>query len=242
MGQLSLLTEGGARSSLRSTRARHGPTIPAYRGRCKELPQVYQSMAWANYAYLPKVVQGAPSGPPEHGMGQLSLLTEGGARSSLRSTRAWHGPTMPTYRRWCKELPQVHQSTAWANYPCLPRAVQGAPSGPPEHGMGQLSLLTEGGARSSLRSTRARHRPTIPAYRGWCKELPQVHQSTAWANYPCLLRVVQGAPSGPPEHGMGQLSLLTEGGARSSLRSTLARQRPIIPAYRRRCKELPKVH
>jgi hypothetical protein len=153
-------------------------------------------------------------------MGQISLLTEGGARSSHRFTRARHGPIIPAYQRQCKELPQVHQSTAWANYPCLPKAVQGAPSGPPEHGMGQLSLLTEGGARSSLRSTRARHGPTIPAYRGRGKELPPV----------------------PPEHGMGQLSLLTEGGARSSLRSTRARYGATIPAYRGRCKELLQVH
>ncbi len=169
MGQPSLLTEGGARSSLRSTRARHRRIIPAYRGRCKELPQVHQSTAWANYPCLPRAGQGAPSGPLEHGMGQLSLLTEGGARSSFRSIRTRHGPTIPAYRRRCKELPQVHQSTAWANYPCLPKAVQGAPSGPPEHGMGQLFLLTEGGAKSSLMSTRARHGPTVPASRGRCK-------------------------------------------------------------------------
>ncbi len=140
--------------------AQHGLTIPAYRGWRKELP-----------------------GPPEHGMGQLSLLVEGGASSSLRSTRAKHGPTIPAYRGRCKQLPQVHQSTAWANYPCLPKAVQGASSGPPEHGMGQLSLLTDGGARSSLRSIRAQHGLTIPAYRRRCKELPR-----------------------PPEHDMGQLS------------------------------------
>jgi hypothetical protein len=153
MGQVSLLTEGEVRISLRTYTARHGPTIPAYRGRCKELLQVHQSTAWANYPSLPRVVQGAPSGPPEHGMGQLSQLTRGGARISLRSYRARHGPTIPAYRGRCKELPQVHHSTAWANYPCLPRAVQVAPSGPPDHGMGQLSLLTEGGARSSFRST-----------------------------------------------------------------------------------------
>jgi hypothetical protein len=122
----------------------------------------------------------------------LQVLKFNLARHALPQSTAW--ANYPSFRK----LPQVHQSPACANYFCFPQAVKGAPSGPPEHGMSQLSLLTEGGARSSLRYTRARHGPTIPAYRGWCKELLQVHQSTAWANYPCLPRVVQGAPSGPP--------------------------------------------